>query len=402
MRPQRNRRSACVLAAVWAGILFVGAGFRVLADCASFGLPFADLGSETTFCAAIAEAYYTGLTNGTSATTYSPADDVTREQMAAFIGRTLDASLYRGARRAAIDQWSTTTPHYDLGGLGLTSLGGSLTAFARSDGTDVWVANLGGTVSRVRASDGKLLETWTGATGAFGIVVAMGRVFVSSTAGNLYMIDPSQSAGAVTTVATGLGSNTEGIAFDGNRIWTTCHTAGSISIVAPGSTLPWSVTGPITTGFSAPLGILFDGSNVWVTDYNAATLLKLDSNGGILQTVNVGPGAWSPVFDGRNIWVPSVGDNSLTVVRASDGTVLKTFSAANGDANGMSLPTSAAFDGQRIVVANYLGGLSLFKATDLSTLGNVATPGITNPFGICSDGRHFWVTDANASSVGRF
>jgi hypothetical protein len=51
------------------------------------------------FCL-IAEACFSGLTSGTSATTYSPADNVTREQMVAFITRTMDQSLKRRSRRA--------------------------------------------------------------------------------------------------------------------------------------------------------------------------------------------------------------------------------------------------------------------------------------------------------------
>src|SRR6266545_1933200 len=79
--------------------------------------------------------------------------------------------------------------------------GNSLTAGrsrqVESDGADLWVSR-GSLVSRVRASDGKLLETWTGADIAFGVLPAMGRVFVtgeSSPLGKLYRIDPSQWCG---------------------------------------------------------------------------------------------------------------------------------------------------------------------------------------------------------------
>ena len=56
-------------------------------------LPFTDVASSNIFFCAIAEAYFSGLTNGTTPTTYSPADPVPREQMAAFVTRTLDQSL---------------------------------------------------------------------------------------------------------------------------------------------------------------------------------------------------------------------------------------------------------------------------------------------------------------------
>jgi len=404
MRKGKWLRGATI---IWAGTLLAGSAMRVLADCSSFGLPFTDLGS-TSFCAQIAEAYWTGLSNGTSATTYSPAANVPREQMAAFVTRTLDQSLLRGSRRAGLDQWWTATPHFNQAGLGLTAVVGAADLL-KSDGVDVWVANKND-VSRIRASDGKKLEDWTGATNAYGVLVAMGHVFATgfTVPGNLYMIDPSQTAGAVTTVSSSLGPVPSGIAFDGNRIWTASSGSfpnhGGISIVTPGSSIPWSVTN-VTTGFSAtngPAGLVFDGVNMWVTDEDAEALLKLDTNGAVIQTVAVGTSPLYPAFDGRNIWVPNNLSNSLTVVRASDGAVLKTFSAANGNANGLNSPTQAAFDGQRIMVANAGGGVSLFRATDLSVIGNRSTTGASAPRGVCSDGLNFWVSFNGSANVGRF
>jgi hypothetical protein len=53
-------------------------------------LPFTDVAGSPFFCS-IAEAYFSGLSNGTSSTTYSPSQNVPRDQMAAFITRTQDA-----------------------------------------------------------------------------------------------------------------------------------------------------------------------------------------------------------------------------------------------------------------------------------------------------------------------
>src|SRR5262249_19186789 len=145
--------------------------------------------------------------------------------------------------------------------------------------------------------------------------------------GNLYMIDPTVAGGAVTEVTgSGLGTNPLGIAFDGSKIWTANNgdgfSDGSVSIVTPGMTTPWSVTS-VTSGFSSLDGILFDGSNIWVTDRIASTLLKLDQSGAIVQMVNVGSGPHFPAFDGTNIWAPN-GD-SVTVVRASTGEIVATL-----------------------------------------------------------------------------
>src|SRR6185436_3099758 len=163
---------------------------------------------------------------------------------------------------------------------------GNSARLLKSDGKDIWVGNASGnSVSRVRASDGRLRETWTGATGAFGVLVAMGRVFATgyTAPGNLYMIDPGQTAGAVTTVASGLGHASRGVAFDGARVWTAnsgdpVSNVGSVSIVTPGATIPWTVT-TVTIGFSDLEGAIYDGTNIWVTDGGAHSLLKLDSAG---------------------------------------------------------------------------------------------------------------------------
>jgi DNA-binding beta-propeller fold protein YncE len=95
----------------------------------------------------------------------------------------------------------------------------------------------------------------------------------------------------------------------------------------------------------------------------------------VLQTVTVGVNPDSPVFDGNNIWVPNEGSNSVTVVRASNGSILQTLTG-----NGLSGPAGAGFDGERVLVTNFSGNsLSLFKAADLSPLTNVSTGIGTKP-----------------------
>src|SRR5262249_30286343 len=158
--------------------------------------------------------------------------------------------------------------------------------FVKSDGVDLWVSSVASdTVQRVRGSDGRLLETWTGAVEAQGILIAAGGVFAvgSSAPGRLYRIDPSQAAGVVTTVSSTLGDSSGALTFDGSRIWS-ANLASSVSIVTPAATIPWSVT-TVAASFSEPTGILCDGSNVWVTDDVADRIFRLDAAGAILQTV---------------------------------------------------------------------------------------------------------------------
>jgi hypothetical protein len=367
----------------------------------SITLPFTDVLAGNIFFCSIAEAFFSELTNGTTPTTYSPSANVPREQMAAFITRTMDQSLKRGSQRAAFNQYSTTQ---GANNLGLTTVG-SGPQLLQSDGTDVWVTNFGGTVSRVRASDGKLLETWTGATSALGVLCAIGKVFVigETNPGNLYQIDPTQPAGAATIVSSALGNSPFGIAYDGQRIWTTNDgsvSAGSVSIITLN---PTSVTN-VTTGFTKPRGIIYDGSNIWVTDNTSGSvdkLHKLNSTGAILQSIDVEATPRFPAFDGINIWVPNQNSNSVSVVRATGsfaGTVLATLTG-----NGLNAPLQAAFDGERILVTNLHGdSVSLWKASDLTPIGTFSTGANTDPLGACSDGLNFWISLNNTNKLARF
>jgi DNA-binding beta-propeller fold protein YncE len=388
MKPFRPVR-ILVLSTALAAALLAGAGSALFGVCG----PFTDV-SDAAFCPFVLEVFYMGITTGTTPTTYDPTGAVNRLQMAAFLSRSVDGVLKRGGnRRAPLNQFWTTQ---QLGSYGLTTVG-SNPQEALADGADIWVTNGGGggTVSRIRASDGKLLETWTGAGAAAAVLVALGQVFVTgaSPPNSLYLIDPSQAAGAVTTVATGLGTFPTGIAFDGLRIWTS-NAGGSVSIVTPGS---WTVA-TATTGFSEPRHILYDGANMWAIDRTPHTLLKLDGNGAILQTVTIGNNPGRPAFDGTNIWTPTL--TTVAVVRAATGAVLATLTG-----NGLADPQAAAFDGQRIMVVNYAvgsGTVSLWKAADLSPLGFFPLGQSTGPTSVCSDGINFWITLQLQNKLARF
>jgi hypothetical protein len=378
-----------------AGAVLAGAAGSLLAVCG----PFVDV-SDAAFCPFVLEIFYVGITTGTTPTTYDPTASVTRLQMAAFLSRTVDGVLKRGSRRAALDQFWTSQNETVLG---LTTLANGA-QWVQSDGKDLWATSFNlQTVSRVRSSDGKLLETWTGAVSVEQPLAAMGRIFAPAfinTSGSLYMIDPTQAPGAVTTVATNLGDRPNGIAFDGARIWTAnfgnATTGGGVSIVTAGATIPWTAT-TVTAGFGGLYGATFDGANIWVTDNGANRLFKLDSAGAILQTVTVPTGPRMLVFDGANLWIPT-SSSAVAVVRASNGTILATLTG-----NGLGNSYAAAFDGQRILVTNLSENrVSLFKAADLTPLGFFPTGAGSNPQGACSDGVNFWVVLSNTNRLARF
>ena len=357
--------------------ILAGGANAILGTCG----PFTDTANDA-FCPFVLEVFYLGITTGTSATTYDPTSNVTRLQMAAFLSRSVDRVLLRGSKRAALDQFWVSPA------LGTATVGPGSTGI-RSDGTDVWVQDgSDGTVRRIRGSDMKLLDTWTGAASGRGLLCLAGKVLItgSDSPGELYFIDPLQPPGAVTVVATNLGNVAKGLAFDGTRIWTANN--GSVSIVTPGDTIPWTVT-TVTTGFKNTFGPTFDGTNIWVTNNVDHTLLKLNSAGGILQTVTVGSGPFMPLYDGTNIWVPNSSDPSISIVRPGTGAILATLTG-----NGLSMPFSAAFDGQRVLVTSLdTNNVSLWKAADLTPIGFFDIGGTSNR--ICSDGTNFYISSGS-------
>ena len=388
------RPTACrlITAAVLASSVLLGAASSTLAVCG----PFTDV-SDAAFCPFVLEIFTLGITTGTTPTTYDPATTVNRLQMAGFLSRTVDASLKRRGRRALLGQFWTTN---SADALGVTTVG-STPLLSAWDGLDIWVANsVSGTVGRVRSPSGDLLNTWTGAADANGVLAAMGQILVTGApmagAGSLYSIDPSAPAGAVTTVASTLGNRPVAISFDGTHVWT-ANVGGSVSRITPKAAPPWTVS-TVTTGFSQPSGMVFDGANIWVADLSATELFKIGPAGGILQTVALAGGGRHPAWDGTNIWVPCGGSNSVTVVRASTGAVL-----GNLTGNGLNLPIQAAFDGERVLVTNYAGNsVSLWKAADLSPIATISTGAATGPWGVSSDGVNFFLSLSSVSKLARF
>lgn len=362
-------------------------------------LPFNDVQGNPFFCN-IAAAFFSGLTNGTTATAYTPAAGVSREQMAAFISRTQEQGLRRGNRRAALGQWWTGARVEKVNTLIANSMEG-----VACDGTDVWATGESvGAIARYDGSGGRMKLLKHSAANAFAVVVAGNHVYAigASTPGRLYSVDRETDAdGPATLVADNLGDMPQGIAYDGSRIWT-ANVSGSVSIR---TLVPLFATNTISSGFEAPVGILFDGTHIWVTDQGDDTLKKVDSAGKVVAQVAVGTTPTHPVFDGMNIWVPNHGADSVSVVRVKDASgapLAAPFVVATLTGNGLGSPQMAAFDGQRVLVTSDADRISLWNAATLAPIANISTGEGSRPFAACSDGIHFWITLTGPGRLARY
>src|SRR5262249_23808470 len=98
----RSSGRLLLLVAVVLCAVLAGGAVRIVQDQCG---PFTDV--TPAFCPYLLELYYLGIPAGTSATTFSPDDPLTRGQGAVFIAKGLNQSLVRSSRRAALQQfWS--------------------------------------------------------------------------------------------------------------------------------------------------------------------------------------------------------------------------------------------------------------------------------------------------------
>ena len=134
---------------------------------ATYPFPYTDVaGVGAAFCPGIMEAYVTGVSKGTTPTTFSPeqhrhprADD------------NLPAALARSGTRAhepAGGAQSMVDPA-EPRAMQTINVGG-IPAFCAADGEYIWTSlPTGNPWSQVQANTGKVLGTWTGATHSEGV-----------------------------------------------------------------------------------------------------------------------------------------------------------------------------------------------------------------------------------------
>src|SRR4030095_13423705 len=91
---------------------------------------------------------------------------------------------------------------------------------------------------------------------------------------------------------------------------------------------------------------------------------------------------------------PNHTSDTTTVVRAVGGLAGTPLAVLTG--NGLNGPVQGAFDGERILFTNEGPSdtsLSLWKAADLTPIGNIVIPNNGNTArGACSDGINFYIS----------
>src|SRR5260370_32519849 len=147
-----------------------------------------------------------------------------------------------------------------------------------------------------------------------------------------------------------------------------------------------------------PFGIAFDGQNMWIANLldNTVTNIRA-SDGSNLGTFPVGSSPHDVAFDGANIWVTNNGSANVTKLRASDGANQGTFSLGNA---GFTNPTGIAFDGANIWVATAVGVVVKLRASDGTVLTTVGVGGDLR--GVAFDGANIWRVDSQLPRITKY
>jgi hypothetical protein len=373
---------------------------KVLAQGAICG-QFTDVASSSAFCPFILEAFITGITQGTSATTFNPGDPVTREQAATFFTRTMDQTLHRATARTAIGKsWTAASS----GGIG-TDVGGAVNDIV-TDGTYLWLARNDSKILKVAVADRRLLETWSIPAGApRKLGVFAGLVWIADNLGNLYNFNPTTATpGAATQLPSNIGiaAGSPALAFDGTNVWWASSGGNKISVYPVSS--PGAFT--FSPGASNVDGLVFDGTFMWVLLSNS-TLLKMSiptagaALPGVFETITLsGPvNDTHMLYDGNNIWIPIGTTGTLYVVRPGQTTSVLVKNEAIPD---VAFPYAACFDGESVMIGGSNNGtVALYKATNLVRIRTFAS-GAVGVRGIASDGVTFNIGDGASTKFYQF
>ncbi len=138
-------------------------------------------------------------------------------------------------------------------------------------------------------------------------------------------------------------------------------------------------------------GIAFDGANMWITGLVENTVSKVRaSDGAFLGAFKVGTYPNAVAFDGANIWVVNTQDDTVTKLQASDGKVLGTFPVGKN-------PLDVIFDGAHVWVSNALDNTVMkLQVSDGRVLGTFAVT--ASPGHMAFDGANVWVGGSGAVS----
>ena len=152
-----------------------------------------------------------------------------------------------------------------------------------------------------------------------------------------------------------------------------------------------AAAGVIPVG-SGPFGVSSDGTHVWVANKGEDTVSEIEaSSGTVIRTIPVGSNPEGVSSDGTDVWVANQG--TVSEIEASSGTVIRTIPVDGGGG-----PDGVSSDGTHVWVANNdESTVSEIEASSGTVIRTI--PVGSNPWGVSSDGTHVWVANNSEGTV---
>jgi hypothetical protein len=288
------------------------------------------------------------------------------------------------------------------------------------DGTYIWVANLGGSVTELNADNGSLVRTLSNSSYGFsspeGIAVDGTHVWVTTLGGgangNGSVTELNASNGSLVRILSGASYSFNGpwgIAADGTHVWVTDY--GHPGIGHSVTELNASNGSLVRTlyGFKYPSSVAVEGSHVWVA--NGDSVMELNaSNGSPMRTLSSASygfnGTQAIVVDGTHVWAANYGggvngNGSVTEVNASSGSLVRILSGASYS---FGNPQAIATDGTHVWVGVNGDSVTEFNVSNgsLVQILSGASYSFNTPWAIAVDGTHVWVANHGGNSVTEF
>jgi YVTN family beta-propeller protein len=157
-----------------------------------------------------------------------------------------------------------------------------------------------------------------------------------------------------------------------------------------------SIMGTFMVGGVYPQLLVFGRARLWVTmalDNTVAVVRQ--SDGALLGNIRVGSQPKGIGYDGERIWVANKDDNTLTILNAVTGGFVDTI-PVRGDA-----PDHVISAGAYMWITNPgSSNVQQFLARDLKNKGTVALDQLRQ-LGLASDGTNIWVANFDSNSVSK-
>lgn len=257
------------------------------------------------------------------------------------------------------------------------------------DGAYIWATHINDDcVSKWEAATGDYIDCY--GTGASPQDIAFDGRYIWVTNYNDNTVSVIWARVGTTIATVSVGNSPKGIAYTGGAMWVANQDDDTVTVIDPF----FNTVGPYPVG-DQPDKLAFDGSNMWVTLAGDNAVEVLDMAGDSLATIAVGERPNGIAFDGRHMWVANQQGNSVSMIRASDYTVVKTITDTNIDS-----PLAVAFDGAYIWVANSGNNRAvLIRAGDGAVVNSL--PLGDAPQDLAFDGANMWSANISDNTLSK-